>query len=103
MVLAFKKGDTTAFQVAVQEYIDEERRRNHPVVARDLERILRNGHSRSSTMQRSRSRLGTTERSSSRRWGTRSPGSRERQLDEGRHAKSSATNRGAFPSRTTIA
>lgn len=45
MVLAFKKGDSTAFHSAVQEYIDEERRRNHPVVARDLERILRNGHS----------------------------------------------------------
>lgn len=44
MVVAFKKGDGAAFQTAVQEYIDEERRRNHPVVARDLERILRNGH-----------------------------------------------------------
>lgn len=45
MVLAFKKGDTTAFHAAAQEYVEEERRRNHPVVARDLERILRNGHS----------------------------------------------------------
>lgn len=44
MVLAYKKGDTVAFKEAVQEYIDEERRRNHPVVAQDLERILRNGH-----------------------------------------------------------
>lgn len=44
MVVAFKKGDTTAFHGAVQEYIEEERRRNHPVVARDLERILKNGH-----------------------------------------------------------
>ncbi|MBK9386517.1 MAG: ATP-binding protein [Planctomycetes bacterium] len=49
MVIAFKKGDATAFHSAVQEYIDEERRRNHPVVARDIERILRNGHSFSLT------------------------------------------------------
>jgi SpoVK/Ycf46/Vps4 family AAA+-type ATPase len=40
MVLAYKKGDTSAFQAAVQGHIDEERRKNHPVVARDLERIL---------------------------------------------------------------
>ncbi len=45
MVVAFKKGDGAAFQTAVQEYIAEERRRNHPVVARDLERVLQNGHS----------------------------------------------------------
>ena len=44
MVVAFKKGDVTSFQDAVQEYIEEERRRNHPVVARDLERILKNGN-----------------------------------------------------------
>jgi SpoVK/Ycf46/Vps4 family AAA+-type ATPase len=45
MVIAFKKGDGVAFQTAAQEYIEEERRRNHPVVARDLELILRNGTS----------------------------------------------------------
>jgi SpoVK/Ycf46/Vps4 family AAA+-type ATPase len=44
MIVAFKKGDTPAFHSAVQEYIEEERRRNHPVVARDLERILKNGN-----------------------------------------------------------
>ncbi|HZJ65435.1 MAG TPA: ATP-binding protein, partial [Kofleriaceae bacterium] len=44
MVVAFKKGDTSSFHGAVEEYIEEERRRNHPVVARDLERILKNGH-----------------------------------------------------------
>lgn len=44
MVVAFKKGDTSSFHNAVEEYIEEERRRNHPVVARDLERILQNGH-----------------------------------------------------------
>lgn len=44
MVVAFKKGDTAAFHSAVQEYVEEERRRNHPVVARDIERILKNGN-----------------------------------------------------------
>jgi SpoVK/Ycf46/Vps4 family AAA+-type ATPase len=44
MIVAFKKGDATAFHGAVQEYIEEERRRNHPVVARDIERILKNGN-----------------------------------------------------------
>ncbi len=44
MVAAFKKGDTSKFHTAVEEYIAEERRRNHPVVARDLERMLKNGH-----------------------------------------------------------
>jgi AAA+ superfamily predicted ATPase len=45
MVVAFKKSDATAFHSAVQEYVEEERRRNHPVVARDIERILKNGNS----------------------------------------------------------
>lgn len=44
MVLAYKRGDTSAFLAAVQEYILEERRKNHPVIAQDLERILKNGH-----------------------------------------------------------
>lgn len=44
LIVAFKKGDTGAFYGAVHEYVEEERRRNHPVVARDIERILKNGN-----------------------------------------------------------
>jgi SpoVK/Ycf46/Vps4 family AAA+-type ATPase len=42
MIAAHFKGDDDAFRTAVEEYISEERRKNHHVVARDLERLIGN-------------------------------------------------------------
>jgi SpoVK/Ycf46/Vps4 family AAA+-type ATPase len=43
MLLAHQSDDGGAFRGAVRELIDEERRKNHHVVARDLERLLDGG------------------------------------------------------------
>ncbi len=40
LLLAHFDGDAEAFRTAAREYIAEERRKNHHLVARDLERIL---------------------------------------------------------------
>jgi hypothetical protein len=40
LVLAHFEGEGEAFRSAAREYIQEERRKNHHVVARDLERLL---------------------------------------------------------------
>ncbi len=40
LFLAHTQGDDSAFRLAAQELIEEERRRKHHVVAKDLERIL---------------------------------------------------------------
>lgn len=40
---SFRNRDERAFAEAAEEIIDEERRKHHPVVANELERILRNG------------------------------------------------------------
>ena len=40
LLLAHFEGDAEGFRAAAREYIDEERRKNHPLVARDLERVL---------------------------------------------------------------
>ncbi len=42
MVIAFGKGDYSAFRDAVLDLIAEERRKNHNVYARELERLLSN-------------------------------------------------------------
>jgi AAA+ superfamily predicted ATPase len=46
MVIAHRDGNVTEFNSAVQDYIAEERRLNHPVVASELERILGTGGER---------------------------------------------------------
>jgi SpoVK/Ycf46/Vps4 family AAA+-type ATPase len=43
MLLAHKRKDDAAFRQAVEGYIADERKRNHPTLARELERILLNG------------------------------------------------------------
>ena len=43
MLLAHKRRDDAAFRQAVEEHIADERKRNHPTLARELERILLNG------------------------------------------------------------
>ena len=43
MLLAHKRKDDAAFRQAVGDYIADERKRNHPGLARELERILLNG------------------------------------------------------------
>ncbi|MGJ5818581.1 AAA family ATPase [Paludibaculum fermentans] len=40
LLLAHFEGDAEGFRAAAREYINEERRKNHQVVARDLERLL---------------------------------------------------------------
>ena len=40
LLLAHFEGDGEGFRLAAREYIEEERRKNHHVVARDLERLL---------------------------------------------------------------
>ena len=40
LLLAHFEGDGEAFRAAAREYIDEERRKSHHLVARDLDRIL---------------------------------------------------------------
>jgi SpoVK/Ycf46/Vps4 family AAA+-type ATPase len=40
LLLAHFEGDAEEFRAAAREYISEERRKNHQVVARDLERLL---------------------------------------------------------------
>lgn len=40
LLLAHFEGDAEAFRTAAREYITEERRKNHHLVARDLDRIL---------------------------------------------------------------
>jgi len=40
LLLAHFEGDAEGFRSAAREYINEERRKNHQVVARDLERLL---------------------------------------------------------------
>ena len=40
LLLSHFEGDAEGFRAAAREYIDEERRKNHPLVARDLERLL---------------------------------------------------------------
>ena len=42
LVTAHFKGDESAFRKAAEEYVEEERRKNHHVLANDLERILPN-------------------------------------------------------------
>ncbi|MDL5053322.1 ATP-binding protein [Oscillatoria laete-virens NRMC-F 0139] len=44
MVVAHSSGDDDAFRRALKDYISEERRLNHNVVARDLEQILGKGN-----------------------------------------------------------
>jgi SpoVK/Ycf46/Vps4 family AAA+-type ATPase len=40
LILAHANGDAAAFEAAAEEYIAEERRKNHHVLAKDLERVL---------------------------------------------------------------
>lgn len=42
MLVAHYKSDEEAFRTAIEEYIAEEQRKNHHVVARDLQRLLGN-------------------------------------------------------------
>jgi SpoVK/Ycf46/Vps4 family AAA+-type ATPase len=43
MILSQAKGDKSGFRTAVVEYVEEERRKNHHILARDIERLLQNG------------------------------------------------------------
>jgi len=47
LIHAQVKGDKTGFRAAVEEFVKEERRKNHHLLARDIERLLKNGASSS--------------------------------------------------------
>ncbi len=49
MLVAHKRGDNSSFDATVRELVIEERRKNHHIFAKDIEKILENG-SRSSTL-----------------------------------------------------
>lgn len=40
LIVAHMKGDEVAFRKAVTEYVEEERRKNHHILANDLERLI---------------------------------------------------------------
>src|SRR5215831_554817 len=44
LIVAHLKGDETAFRKAAEEYVEEERRKNHHVLANDLERLISNSN-----------------------------------------------------------
>ncbi len=58
MILAHSEGDDDAFRMAVGEFVAEERRKNHHILAKDLERILANGKPSASTSEKFLSLLG---------------------------------------------
>lgn len=43
MIHSQVKGDKAGFRAAVEEFVKEERRKNHHILARDIERFLKNG------------------------------------------------------------
>jgi len=43
MIRSQVKGDTVGFRSAAKEFVDEEHRKNHHILARDIERLLKNG------------------------------------------------------------
>lgn len=43
LIQSYQKRDDSAFVVAAEELIEEERKKHHPVLANELEQILRNG------------------------------------------------------------
>lgn len=51
LFLSFRNRDDRAFAEAAEEIVQEERRKHHPVVANELERILRNGVGRAAETQ----------------------------------------------------
>jgi len=48
MIRSHMMDDSAGFRSAAREYVDEERRKNHHILARDIERLLDNGASYSS-------------------------------------------------------
>jgi SpoVK/Ycf46/Vps4 family AAA+-type ATPase len=44
LITAHMRGDDIAFRKAAEEYVEEERRKNHHVVANDLERLISNSN-----------------------------------------------------------
>lgn len=43
MIRSHVKGDTAGFRAAAKEFVEEEHRKNHHILARDIERLLKNG------------------------------------------------------------
>ena len=52
LLAGFQRRDDQAFRQAAEELIHEERKKQHPVLANELERILRNGHPEENTTKR---------------------------------------------------
>lgn len=60
LLLAHLKGDDTSFHESVLEYIEEERRKNHHVLARELGRLLENRNGNAITRNGALKLLGIT-------------------------------------------
>lgn len=45
LILSYKRGDDRTFRETVAQIVDEERKKHHPVLANELEKILSNGSS----------------------------------------------------------
>ncbi len=58
MIHSQVKGDSAGFRSAAEEFVGEERRKNHHILARDIERLLQNGAS-SSDLSGSLALIGT--------------------------------------------
>jgi SpoVK/Ycf46/Vps4 family AAA+-type ATPase len=58
LIQAFRSGDTSSFQLAAEKYVAEERRKNHHILARDIEKLLLNGAS-TTTSTKTFSLIGT--------------------------------------------
>ncbi len=48
----YQRRDDQAFKQAAEELIVEERKKQHSILANELERILRNGHAEQGTLKR---------------------------------------------------
>jgi SpoVK/Ycf46/Vps4 family AAA+-type ATPase len=58
MINSYMKGDSAGFRSVAEEFIAEERRKNHHILARDIERLLKNG-ANSSDLSGSLALIGT--------------------------------------------
>jgi hypothetical protein len=43
LIEAQLNGDPTQFRAIAEEFASDERKKNHPILARDIERLLKNG------------------------------------------------------------
>jgi SpoVK/Ycf46/Vps4 family AAA+-type ATPase len=52
LIQSFISGNSNSFRLAAEKYITEERRKNHHIIARDIEKLLLNGASTSTSTKK---------------------------------------------------